>query len=325
MMRSFSPEVVFTSSLLLLTLFLSWVHGLPLLMPTKGSATFVGIHYLLPLLGIAAFALCAAVGGSRSLVGQVLVGLPCYAIVLWAHFHLKLWAPLINPTNYDHAFYAIDSAMRPVVRATTSISEAVAQITGRESGLYVSGFILIFYMSFCYHALRTPDAFRKLFLAALVFQGLGGIAYMLLPAIGPFVFERGADPMITSSQEFMYGGYSQLLAGRGEWLGSEGQGYFAAGLGAMPSLHAGGAFLFFWFAWRHGRVLLRTYIPLLAYILVEAVATRWHYLVDLPVGIALALASIALAERLERKRRHEAPEDPAEPLFDHAACPAHVR
>ena len=72
-----------------------------------------------------------------------------------------------------------------------------------------------------------------------------------------------------------------------------------AGLGAMPSLHAACSSLFLWFAWRHGRILLPTYIPLVFYILVTAVASRWHHLIDIPVGIALARLSIYLACRLD--------------------------
>ena len=52
---------------------------------------------------------------------------------------------------------------------------------------------------------------------------------------------------------------------------------------------------------RHARVLLPTYVPLFVFILITAIANRWHYLVDLPVGIGLAFFSIHLADRLHRK------------------------
>ena len=71
----------------------------------------------------------------------------------------------------------------------------------------------------------------------------------------------------------------------------------------MPSLHSASAFLFFLFAWRHGRVLLPLYGFILVYILVMAVASRWHYLIDIPVGMGVAWVSFTLAEWLDRATR----------------------
>jgi hypothetical protein len=40
------------------------------------------------------------------------------------------------------------------------------------------------------------------------------------------------------------------------------------------------------------------YLPLVVYIFVAAVSTRWHYLIDLPAGLALAFVCVKLAEWL---------------------------
>jgi membrane-associated phospholipid phosphatase len=88
------------------------------------------------------------------------------------------------------------------------------------------------------------------------------------------------------------------LAGGAGWIAANGGSHITVGLAAMPSLHTGGAFLFLLFAWRHARVLVPVYAPLFAFIAIDAVASRWHYLVDLPAGIALALACAWAAERL---------------------------
>src|SRR3546814_14660869 len=65
---------------------------------------------------------------------------------------------------------------------------------------------------------------------------------------------------------------------------------------AMPSLHSASAYLFFLFAWKHGKVLVPLYSFILAYILIMAVASRWHYIIDIPVGMTLAWASYKLAD-----------------------------
>src|SRR3546814_11549691 len=63
----------------------------------------------------------------------------------------------------------------------------------------------------------------------------------------------------------------------------------------MPSIHSASAYLFFLFAWKHGKVLVPLYSFILAYILIMAVASRWHYIIDMPVGMTLAWASYKLA------------------------------
>ena len=56
-----------------------------------------------------------------------------------------------------------------------------------------------------------------------------------------------------------------------------------------------------YFAWRNARILVPVYALFFTFILVSAVATRWHYLIDLPVGLLLAIVSIRIAERIEQR------------------------
>ena len=79
----------------------------------------------------------------------------------------------------------------------------------------------------------------------------------------------------------------------------------------MPSLHAGGSFLFLYFAWRYGRVLLIPYAIIFAYLNITAIASLWHYAIDIPIGIALAAFCCWLAHRLAPSdARFEAPDSP---------------
>lgn len=84
-----------------------------------------------------------------------------------------------------------------------------------------------------------------------------------------------------------------------EFVGSNGQNFdpvfFSAGLAAMPSLHVANAVMFWLCAWREARWLAYVYIPILAYIFVEAVALRWHYLADLAVGALIGWLCFRLA------------------------------
>ena len=296
--KTLPPEIWLTAALLAGTLAVSTLLGLRFNLPGGDRAAFVGIHYLYPLLGVAVWGAFALIGQRRNLVTTFLIALPCYAIVLICHFNLKLWSPHINPLLWDEFYWQIDAFFRPVVEACFYLREAMAPLIPLDSNFYMVAFIAMFYLSFCFHALRSPHHFRTLFLAALLFQGLGAIAYLVMPALGPFLYESGVEPMQTAAQHSMLGAYRANTAGGGEWIAVNGATHLTVGLAAMPSLHTGGSFLFLLFAWRYARVLVPLYILLFAFISIDAVASRWHYLIDLPVGIALALGCAWAAERL---------------------------
>ncbi|MXO74931.1 hypothetical protein GRI40_06815 [Altererythrobacter aerius] len=177
---------------------------------------------------------------------------------------------------------------------------ALAPVIPLGSNFYMFGFIAMFYLAFAWHALQSRAIFRELIVSAMLLQILGSLAYLVAPALGPFLYEPGVEPPVSGAQAYMLEAWHANRDGGAAWLRDHGSGSLTVGLAAMPSLHAGGSFLFVIFAWRHARPLLAVMLPLFAYILVAAVATRWHYVVDLPVGIALAWCAAALARRLLR-------------------------
>lgn len=307
-------EVTFSLAMVAILLVLSLAFGLPVIFPSGGSASFVGIHYLYPLLGLGVWGLFALLGQKKQLASVFLIALPCYAIVLLVHFNIKLWVPYINPIQLDGLYWSIDQMFRPIVDACMALRRALDPIIPVNDNFYMIGFIALFYVSFCYHALWTPHQFRKLFIAALLFQGLGALAYIPFPALGPFLYEQGMNPLYTGAQQGMLGFHRDLIANGPTWLAVHGPPNLTAGLAAMPSLHTGGAFLFFLFAWRYGKVLIPLYSFLLFFILVAAVSTRWHYLIDIPIGLALGWFSIWLAEKLVPVIEHAAEPEITEPI-----------
>ena len=66
----------------------------------------------------------------------------------------------------------------------------------------------------------------------------------------------------------------------------------------MPSLHAGGSYLFVVFAWRHCRWIAPLPIAMFSFICIAAIASRWHYLIDLPAGMLLAWGCAMLGEKV---------------------------
>ena len=293
-------EVSFTGLVLGSTWLIGQAIGVPINLPSGDRAPFIDLHYMYPLLGVAIWGLLVLVGQRDRLAWNYLIALPCYAIVLVCHFNLKLWWPLINPEPWDRQFWQIDQQLRPLIYGAYKARQAMVPIFGHDQNAYMITFIMMFYTSFSVHALQGPNQFRRLFLSALFFQGIGGFCYLVMPALGPFIYEPGMIMLHSEAQRGMLGTYHQVVAGGPDWIRTHGSANLTAGLGAMPSLHVGGAFLFLYFAWRHAKILVPIYAIFFGFILISAVATRWHYLIDLPFGILLAVVSIRFAEQVEQ-------------------------
>lgn len=297
-------ELAIASAMLALTTMLSISYGMPILLPGLGSAGFVGIHYLVPMLAAGLLAgtalLTGSMRGHSQMVRAVIIGVPSFLVVLLCHFNLKIWAPHINAWRFDETLWATDQALRPLVELCIWTRQALAPAIPYEANFYMIAFIMQFYVTFAYYAIRQPAHFRELLLAVMLMQAIGAFCYLAMPAVGPFIFEHGVNPFVTQSQQQMLAVYRHSLADGPAWLQDNGPSIFAMGLGAMPSLHCAGALLFFMFAKRHAKVLLPLHIFCLLFIVMAAVANRWHYLLDIPAGALVAWSSLALAARLTR-------------------------
>lgn len=289
-------ELWLTAAFVLFTALLSVCLALPFSLPSGQMAAFVGVHYLYPLVGIAIWAALMVWGRRQSLAATFLIALPCYAIILLCHFNLKLWIPHVNPFLWDELYWQTDQAIYPLIEFSTYIRLLVAPLIPLDSNFYMLGFIALFYLSFGYHALRTPSEFRELVIAAMLLQIFGSLAYFVAPALGPFIYEPGVEPPATAAQAHMMGIWQANSALGSSWLAANGSANLTGGLAAMPSLHAGGSLLFVVFAWRHAPRLLWFMGPLFAFITIDALANRWHYVIDLPVGMLVAILALRTAK-----------------------------
>jgi membrane-associated phospholipid phosphatase len=126
-------------------------------------------------------------------------------------------------------------------------------------------------------------------------QALGSISYLVAPALGPFIYEQGASAYSTNLEHGFLLVHQAILAGGTRWLGDNTGAFLTSGLGAMPSLHIAIAVVFLYYAQRHGSWLAWIYWPALVWIGFEAMASRWHYGIDLVFGFALSAVCIFLA------------------------------
>jgi len=290
-------EIAFAAAMVGVMVVVSAIFVLPMRLPSRALLVPLLLTYLVPLAGAVGYSILALMHRRRPLLHELAVTLPCFWVVLIVTFNLKLWVPFVNPHSFDAVFWMTDQALRPLVTLCMAARRSIAPVVPYDWNFYLTGFLLLFYLSLLYHATRTPRMLRRLIVSATFLQGFGGLVYLALPAIGPFLYEAGVSSSSTAAQRLMLDVRTQSVAHGRRWLSDHGASVLMAGLGAMPSLHVGYAFLFLRHAIRDGRVLLPTYIPIFLFILVTSVANRWHYLVDLPVGLALAALSIRLAWR----------------------------
>ena len=268
----------------------------------------MGVHYLYPLIGIAVWAAIMVFSRNQKVATTFFVALPSYALVLLCHFNLKLWIPHLNPALWDDAYWTSDQAIRPAIDAAMSLRVWMDPVIGLDSNFYMIGFIALFYLAFGFATLKRPESFRELVLAAIILQVMGSFAYLVAPALGPFLYEAGVEPPATLAQQSMHASWQANVAGGAGWLAQEGSRQLTVGLAAMPSLHAGGSFLFLLYASRHARRLALPFGVIFAFIALDAVANRWHYAIDLPVGMALAALATFIAARIAQPRQSAAPD-----------------
>jgi hypothetical protein len=296
------------AGLLLVMLGLAAGLAVPIVLPEGRSVNFLGLHYslplMMPLVWIALVVMAHATGLTRGqsrgeLWGRFLRYLSfivSLTVVIWCHLNIKLWIPLINPVSFDNTYQASDLWLGPLVAALSGLRATLAAQVPTIDTWYLFFFIFMFFASFTYHAIFDAGGLSRVFLAILLIEAIGPLCYLIAPAAGPFLFEPGVNRVARMNQEVMWAVHLDIRNHGTAWLAENGAKFFPAGLAAMPSLHAGAPWIFLHYLYKARSTLLPISVVLFAWIVIEAVVAKWHYVVDLPAGIALALVCIWLSE-----------------------------
>ncbi|MEA4816352.1 MAG: phosphatase PAP2 family protein [Lachnospiraceae bacterium] len=251
------------------------------------------LHYVFPLLfatvvHVIAMVLFRLLGKAKQgiTLKETFVSLlyiPYICAVFFLHFNFKAWMPLVNSLSYDSIFYYLDN-LTPLA----SFLELAANAFDKGSffsELYFFIFFAMFMISFIFHsAMDTFLNFRKVVTGTCIILLLGGVLYWVMPAVGPFIFEKSKLLGFSEEQEGMYNMYLILKN-----TGIVPEGYFGLSLAAMPSLHTANSLYFLLCAKRSQPLLFVLYIPAFIFILIVAVASKYHYIVDLFFGAILAM------------------------------------
>jgi hypothetical protein len=290
------PEILLASAFVLIGFLISLTFGLPISLPASKSLAFTGLGNLVPVIVVAAGLMITLLTQRAGRTLYFATALVAYGAILITHFNIKLWVGVINPSLWDAQFWRIDEMLRPVIAGSMSIHNGLAVIIGPVDWLYLFAFLAMFVCSIIVHSSRSFLVFREMILTAMLVHVLGGLSYLVTPALGPFIYEPGVNALETQRQIFMLSAHDAALVGGISWFHTQGSEFLATGLAAMPSLHVASSAVFVYFAWKHERHLCWFYLPLFGFIMIEAVATRWHYIVDIVAGLGLTALAIFLVD-----------------------------
>ena len=136
------------------------------------------------------------------------------------------------------------------------------------------------------HGTSRDAQTRELFLLSVtVLYASGFLGYLFVPAYGPIVHlaEQFVSPV--------NGGFFHTLV-------SDSVDQAGGPHGAFPSIHIGAAVLMCLFDFRHGSVVRGwLYVPLVVLIAMATITLRYHYVIDLLAGFAIAVFAMFVAER----------------------------
>ena len=293
----------------LLVAVIGWLVGVPLASPNERVNLALGLNAGVPvLLGFVAYVLAqginmavtrrfeiARIGRAAAVDATVFAS---FVLVMYFHFNLKMWVPLVNPLRFDEAYMVTDRWLEPVIALFRAIRGLAPAGWAWFDHLYQLGFVLMFVLSFAVLAVSRDRHYPHFVLGIMLVMIIGGLAYLVAPAVGPFLFEDGMNAAATAAQAGMWRVYGTVVAEGAPWIAANGSDYFTGALAAMPSLHIAHAAVMTWYMHRSRLIVRWPFLVILLFILIESVVSRWHYLIDAPAGLMVAAAAILIANRI---------------------------
>jgi hypothetical protein len=285
----------------LVCVLLGRIVGAPFVVPAERISPALGLPAAVPV-GVAGAGYVALqiarrtvdrhrghdVDGIARVVATDLAFLLLFVGIVYLHFHIKTWMPLLRPHLFDDSYFQIDQRYKFVIDAGGVLRALLARVLPAPDLWYQGAQAGLLILSFWLHALGNRRWHYHNLVALLLIMMLGPLSYLIAPAVGPFIFETGPNAVATASQHAMYAVFQQVQAGGSIWLAQHGGEHLTAAVAAMPSLHVTLACVVPYYAHKARSALTPLLLFLAGWIFIESVVSRWHYLIDLPAGVALA-------------------------------------
>ncbi len=226
-------------------------------------------------------------GAASSLLYRVAI----IATLLNTFFSLREILPAVSPWTDDAAIYSFDLRVfgfEPSVVMDRWVTPATTE--------WFAFFYFLYFLILCVHVLpmvfaqRDTHLLNRFATGALLMFLSSHVIYMLVPGYGPYWFLKG-----TFAHELTGGTFWRLVRETVEVGGAQKD--------IFPSLHTGSPTFFAIFSFRHRKLFpFKYWWPVIGFlatqIIIATMFLRWHYLIDIFAGLALAASCQFLGQRV---------------------------
>ncbi len=196
--------------------------------------------------------------------------------------------PEVRPEVVDAHLIAIDRALFGVDVSQWMGRFASPLLTHVMVDCYMTYFIAPGMLASVLYWRGERAHFREYMVSLCVVTLLGYGGYLLVPAVGPYVYQAELFPARLPGGEYTHFFIAQLDSLKG------------VARDCFPSMHTAHTTVVLAFAWRYTRRLFWAYLPVALGLYVSTVYLRMHYVVDVFAGLGVSAAAVYLGPRLER-------------------------
>jgi hypothetical protein len=226
-----------------------------------------------------------------SAVGSLIYRTTAIGTLLSAFFQLREILPAVSPWTDDAHIYAFDMRVfgfEPSVVLDRYVTPATTE--------WFAFFYFLYFLILSVHVLpmvywqRDEHLLARFATGVILIFCVGHVAYMVVPGFGPYWYLKG-----TFHHELRGGTFWNLVRDAVDAGGAQKD--------IFPSLHTAVPTYFALFSFRHRKLVpFKYWWPVIAFlatqIIIATLFLRWHYLIDVVAGIALAAAGAFLGQRI---------------------------
>ena len=203
--------------------------------------------------------------------------------------HMKEAIPKIVPERMDLQLQGID-ALIAGGNMSVRLERAVRPwLTEALSSCYILFFPYLLF-SLVYYFRKDLSTLRAFLVGMFTIYGIGFLGYSLVPAWGPWIAMK--DAFQVPLEGFAVTRWNTAIVTWG-----------SNGVDVFPSLHCALSSYFLFFDRRHVRWRYLVYLVPCIGLWISTIYLRYHYLIDVVCGFALAAFALGLSARYEREER----------------------
>lgn len=292
---------------------ISLITGAPFVLPTESVSPALGFNYAFPVaIGIGGYFLAQVFyrlvrrarqprSSWRAHLAWDGYFVVLFIVVIFVHFHIKMWVPIINPELFDDTYYAIDNHLGVLLSVFGWLHSELVLFLPVADSLYQTGLLAMLILAFWFHGFGGRVWHYHNLTSIILIEIIGPLTYLIAPAVGPFIYESGPYAETTAAQQVMYQSFQGIRQYGVGWLNEHGGGYFTSPLAAMPSLHVAAGWVLTYYAIKARLVIAPVMLCVFGMLIIDSIVLRWHYLIDIPMGLLLAVVTIGITNRVCRR------------------------